>query len=60
MNLFFFSSLAEPVPFKGSVFGKKKLKLQEGLPLPATFSYCNDRFIFIVHRDLTVSFNGSK
>ena len=53
-------SLAQPVSYRGGVFGKKKLKLTEGQPLPATFSYAGDRFIFVVHRDLTVSFNGTK
>jgi hypothetical protein len=60
MQFFFFSSLPQPVAFRGSVFSKKKLKLEEGLPLPANFSFFNDRFVFIMHRDLTVSFNGSK
>jgi hypothetical protein len=48
------------VPFKGCLFNKKKLKMTEGQHLPATFSCGGDRFKFVVHRDLTVSFNGTK
>jgi hypothetical protein len=60
--LLFFSlpSLSAPVPLKGGAFKKKKLKLVEGQSLPATFSYFNGRFNFVVHRDLNVTFNGTK
>jgi hypothetical protein len=54
------SSLAETVPYKRGHFNSKKLMLQEGQALPATFSYAKDRFIFVVQRDLTVTFNGTK
>jgi hypothetical protein len=60
LRLYLFSRLADPVPFKGSQFQKKKLPLQEGQSLPATFSFCKDRFVFVVQRDLTVFFNGTK
>jgi hypothetical protein len=52
--------LAEAVPFKGGYFNSKKLSLKEGEPLPATFNYANGRFVFVVHPDLTVTFNGTK
>jgi hypothetical protein len=52
--------LAEPVPFKGQLFQKKKLSLQEGQSLPATFKFCKGQFAFVVQRDLSVFFNGTK
>jgi hypothetical protein len=56
----FFSSLAEHVAFKGRLFNFKKLHLTEGQALPATFSFAKDRFKFVVEKDLTVTFNGTR
>jgi hypothetical protein len=47
------------VTFGSGTFQKKVLCLKEGEPLPATFKFKN-RFTFIVQRDLTVTFNGTK
>jgi hypothetical protein len=52
--------LAEPVAYKGGHFNSKKLSLNEGQALPATYSYARDQFVFVVQRDLTVTFNGIK
>ena len=46
--------------FKGRFFNFKKLDLKEGQVLPATFSFAKDRFKFVVEKDLTVTFNGTK
>jgi hypothetical protein len=52
--------LEERVAFKGRFFNFKKLDLKEGQALPATFSFAKDRFKFVVEKDLTVTFNGTK
>jgi hypothetical protein len=39
---------------------KKVLYLEEGQALPVTFNYKQNRFIFVVHRDLTITLNGTK
>jgi hypothetical protein len=52
--------LAEKVSFGGGTFQKKVLCLKEGEPLPATFKFKNDQFIFVVQRDLSVTFNKTK
>jgi hypothetical protein len=48
------------VPFRGKQFNTKTLTLREGTPLPATFVFGDGLFTFIVNRDLTVTFNGTK
>jgi hypothetical protein len=41
-------------------FNTKTLTLEEGTELPATFVFGKGRFTFIVHPDLSVTFNGTK
>jgi hypothetical protein len=53
-------SLAEPVNYKNKAFQMKTLAIKEGEPLPATFKVKKDAFTFIIHRDLTVTMNGTK
>jgi hypothetical protein len=59
-NYFVHFSLAEFVRYKAGHFNTKKLYLEEGTPLPATFSFAKGLFTFIVQRDLSVTFNGTK
>jgi hypothetical protein len=53
-------SLAEKVSFGSGTFQRKVLSLRQGEPLPATFKFKNDRFVFVVERDLTVTFNMAR
>jgi hypothetical protein len=41
-------------------FNTKTLTLEEGMALPATFIYGKGLFTFVVHPDLSVTFNGTK
>jgi hypothetical protein len=34
--------------------------MEEGTPLPATYVYGKGLFTFVVHPDLTVTFNGTR
>jgi hypothetical protein len=53
-------SLADFVPYKAAYFNSKKLSIQRGTPLPATFSFAKGLFNFVVEKDLSVSFNGTR
>jgi hypothetical protein len=60
MLTFILFSLAEPVNYKNNTFQKKTLAIKEGEPLPATFKLKKDAFTFIIHRDHTVTMDGTK
>jgi hypothetical protein len=52
--------LTEPVPYKSTHFNAKTLMLEEGTPLPITFSFAKGMFQFTVQQNLSVLFNGTK
>jgi hypothetical protein len=56
----FIFSLAEFVNFRGGQFNSKTLKMVEGTPLPASFVYGGGLFNFVVNKDLSVTFNGTR
>jgi hypothetical protein len=53
-------SLEEFVQYGKGQFNKRTLTLEEGTPLPATFVSGKGQFTFVVHPDLSVTFNGKK
>jgi hypothetical protein len=58
--LIFHFRLAAPVPFKSGHFNMKKISVTAGTPLPATYAFGKGLFSFVVHQDLSVTFNGER
>jgi hypothetical protein len=48
------------VTYQGSTYTQKTFKITRGSPLPYTLSYGKGAFVFVVHKDLTVTFNNQR
>jgi hypothetical protein len=58
--LFFQFRLGSPVHLGGQTFNKKSFRIAKGTPLPYTFARAQGAIVFVVQKDLSVTFNGKR
>jgi hypothetical protein len=49
-----------PMVHQGRIFNKKTITIAQGTPLPAKFPMANGALVFVVEKNLSISFNGEQ